>query len=32
MFLDTFTNTLLSHKYATYRQKIKQQLCTPEGM
>jgi nitrogenase molybdenum-iron protein NifN len=31
-FLDSFTNTLLSHKYATYRQKIKQQLCTPEGM
>jgi nitrogenase molybdenum-iron protein NifN len=31
-FLDRFTNTLLSHKYATYRQKIKRELCIPEGM
>ncbi|WP_292368471.1 nitrogenase component 1 [Methanoregula sp. UBA64] len=30
-FLDSFTNTLLGHKYATYRQKIKQHLCSPEG-
>jgi len=30
-FLDSFTNTLLNHKFATYRQKIKQQLCSPEG-
>jgi nitrogenase molybdenum-iron protein NifN len=30
-FLDSFTNTLLGHKYATYRRKIKQNLCSPEG-
>lgn len=31
-FLDRFTNTLLEHKYATYRQKIKEELCTAEGV
>jgi nitrogenase molybdenum-iron protein NifN len=31
-FLDRFTNTLLEHKYATYRQKIKEELCISEGI
>jgi nitrogenase molybdenum-iron protein NifN len=31
-FLDRFTNTLLEHKYATYRQKIKEKLCISEGI
>jgi nitrogenase molybdenum-iron protein NifN len=30
-FLDRFTNTLLETKYATYRQKIKEELCTTRG-
>lgn len=30
-FLDRFTNTLLEHKYATYRQKIKNELYVPGG-
>ncbi|MFA5332296.1 MAG: nitrogenase component 1 [Methanoregula sp.] len=32
LFLDRFTNTLLEHKYATYRQKIKEELCISEGI
>ena len=32
VLLDNFTNTLLGHKYATYRQKIKAEYCTPEGI
>jgi nitrogenase molybdenum-iron protein NifN len=31
-FLDRFTNTLLENKYATYRQKIKKELCITEGV
>ncbi|MDD1703146.1 MAG: nitrogenase [Methanoregula sp.] len=31
-FLDRFTNTLLEHKYSTYRQKIKDELCIPGGI
>ena len=31
-FLDRFTNTLLETKYATYRQKIKEELSITEGV
>ncbi len=31
-FLDRFTNTLLETKYATYRRKIKEELCITEGV
>jgi len=31
-FLDRFTNTLLETKYATYRQKIKEEYCNTEGI
>ena len=31
-FLDGFTNALLEHKYATYRQKIKEELCSVGGV
>jgi nitrogenase molybdenum-iron protein NifN len=31
-FLDRFTNTLLETKYATYRQKIKEEFCSLEGV